>query len=132
MRHPQSPKLHSGETWQLVEVSTARISSTLHCTVVLTRHPSQQGPTPTVSYAPVEKDNSATDSRGGICAGASNLARSPPPASVVAYEAALSPAREAPQAAASPLEEQERQDAAVRADQQMQDALASLSPSKKR
>lgn len=68
-------------------------------------------------------------------AGASNAARPPPPASVVAYEAALSPTRgamSAPLAMASPPQEQARQEAAVRRDQEMQDAPATSSPNRKR
>ena len=65
-------------------------------------------------------------------AGASNLARLPPSGSVVAYEAALSPAHGAPLAAASPSREQARQELAVQRDQEMQDAPATTSPNKKR
>ena len=68
-------------------------------------------------------------------AGASNAARPPRQASVVAYTAALSPARgamSAPLAAASSPQEQARQEAALRQDQVMQDAPATSSPNRKR
>ena len=75
----------------------------------------------------------------GMAAGANNVARPPPLASVVAYTAALSPMRSpaggaasAPLAAASPAQEQARQEAALRRDQEMQDAPATSSPSSRK
>ena len=67
---------------------------------------------------------------GTMCTGASNLHRSPQPASVVAYEGALSPPRAQFAAAAEQHGEQAQQDAALRHEQHMQAVSPTSSPTK--
>ena len=66
-----------------------------------------------------------------MCAGASNVHKSPQPAAVVAYEAALSPPRARLTAAAEQHGEQAQQDAALRHEQHMQAASPNTSPRKR-
>lgn len=66
-----------------------------------------------------------------MCAGASNVHRSPQTAAVVAYEAALSPPRARVTAAAEQHGEQAQQDAALRHEQHMQAASPNTSPRKR-